>query len=311
MHAFRCGPDERGPRYTGRQVWNRQRKDEVLIDVTDVALGHMTKMRWNDDGKWIYSEQLAHPALISDEVFRQAQAILATRRVIPAEHKPHRSKHSYALRGLLLCGLCNRRMQGHWVNNSASYRCRFPSEYALANDVIHPRNITLRQAVLLDPLDRWLAGKFSRSGLTATIDELAAAAGTPACPGVWNRDVAAKIATCDRKLAQYRAALDAGGDPAVIARWITETETARATYEAMQASGAPPQSLTRDQIAALVQSLAGLPALLRDAEPADKADLYAGIGLRLTYQPQQQMVFAEVRLGEGPQWAIESVRGGT
>jgi site-specific DNA recombinase len=33
------------PRYTGRQVWNRQRKDEVLIDVHDVALGHTTKMR--------------------------------------------------------------------------------------------------------------------------------------------------------------------------------------------------------------------------------------------------------------------------
>ncbi|MBN6050686.1 recombinase family protein, partial [Nonomuraea sp. RK-328] len=28
------------PRYTGYQVWNRQRKDEVLIDVDDVGLGH-------------------------------------------------------------------------------------------------------------------------------------------------------------------------------------------------------------------------------------------------------------------------------
>jgi hypothetical protein len=35
------------PRYTGRQVWNKQRKDEVLIDVEDVALGHTTKMRRN------------------------------------------------------------------------------------------------------------------------------------------------------------------------------------------------------------------------------------------------------------------------
>ena len=36
------------PRYTGRQVWNKQRRDEVLIDVEDVALGHESKMRWND-----------------------------------------------------------------------------------------------------------------------------------------------------------------------------------------------------------------------------------------------------------------------
>jgi site-specific DNA recombinase len=36
------------PRYTGRQVWNRQRRDEVLLDVEDVAAGHETKLRWND-----------------------------------------------------------------------------------------------------------------------------------------------------------------------------------------------------------------------------------------------------------------------
>ena len=37
------------PRYTGHQVWNRQRRDEVLIDVDDVALGHQTRLRWNSD----------------------------------------------------------------------------------------------------------------------------------------------------------------------------------------------------------------------------------------------------------------------
>ena len=36
------------PRYTGRQVWNRARTDEVLIDVEDVALGHENRHRWND-----------------------------------------------------------------------------------------------------------------------------------------------------------------------------------------------------------------------------------------------------------------------
>jgi len=46
------------PRYTGRQVWNRQRKDEVLLDVHDVALGHTTVMRWNDRNKWIEDRAL-------------------------------------------------------------------------------------------------------------------------------------------------------------------------------------------------------------------------------------------------------------
>jgi len=43
------------PRYTGHQVWSKQRKGEVPIDVEDVALGHMTKLRWNESDKWRWS----------------------------------------------------------------------------------------------------------------------------------------------------------------------------------------------------------------------------------------------------------------
>src|SRR5699024_11449505 len=45
------------PRYTGFQVWNKQRKDEVLLDVRDVSLGYTTKLRWNDRDKWVWSDQ--------------------------------------------------------------------------------------------------------------------------------------------------------------------------------------------------------------------------------------------------------------
>ena len=38
------------PRYTGRQVWNEQRKDGILLDVNDVAAGFETRMRWNHPG---------------------------------------------------------------------------------------------------------------------------------------------------------------------------------------------------------------------------------------------------------------------
>jgi len=49
----------RNPRYTGRQVWNKQRKDEILLDVNDVARGYETRLRWNDTGQWVWSETLA------------------------------------------------------------------------------------------------------------------------------------------------------------------------------------------------------------------------------------------------------------
>lgn len=66
-------------RYTGRQVWNRQRKQESLIDVDDVALGHTTRLAWNTSDTWVVSDELAHPAQVSDERFEQVQRRLSSR----------------------------------------------------------------------------------------------------------------------------------------------------------------------------------------------------------------------------------------
>jgi len=55
------------PRYAGCEVWNKQRKDEVLIDVEDVGLGHETRMRWNDTTQWVWSQEPAHEAIITTE----------------------------------------------------------------------------------------------------------------------------------------------------------------------------------------------------------------------------------------------------
>ena len=35
------------PRYTGRQVWNRQRTDSELADPANTSLGHKSVQRWN------------------------------------------------------------------------------------------------------------------------------------------------------------------------------------------------------------------------------------------------------------------------
>jgi site-specific DNA recombinase len=140
------------PHYTSYQVWNRQRTDEVLLDVDNVALGHAAKMRWNPEDQWLFSEQIAHPPIISREEFDQAQAILAGRGS-RTPHKPHRLPRVYALRGVLLCGLCDRRMTGNWNNEQAYYRCRFPAEYALANRVDHPKTVYLREVDVTGRLD--------------------------------------------------------------------------------------------------------------------------------------------------------------
>ena len=47
-------------------------------------------------------------------------------------------------------------MQGQHSHGTAYYRCRFPEEYAQANKVDHPRNVIMREEILIKPLDTWL-----------------------------------------------------------------------------------------------------------------------------------------------------------
>jgi hypothetical protein len=132
-------------------VWNRQRRDEVLIDVDDVALGHETKQRWNPEGEWIWSAETVHEPIVSRELFEAAQqhARAGTQRAV--DRKPRATGRPYA-RALLLCDMCGRRMQGSWNEGRAHYRCRCPNEYGLANRVQHPRTVYVRKDAILPRL---------------------------------------------------------------------------------------------------------------------------------------------------------------
>jgi site-specific DNA recombinase len=122
-------------------VWNKQRKDEVLIDVEDVALGYTTKLRWNDNGTWLctwlWSNKVVQPPIVDRDAFDRVQAMAAGRAHAPAAHKPHRARRPYALRGCVWCGVCERWMQGHWVNdvpsrkNRPGRRCRPGSDLSV------------------------------------------------------------------------------------------------------------------------------------------------------------------------------------
>ncbi|MET7999919.1 recombinase family protein [Nonomuraea glycinis] len=76
-------------RYTGHQVWNKQRKDEILLDIENVALGTTTKQRWNTKDQWIWSEHPVHDAIVSIEEYQRVQEILATRARGTFSQRPH------------------------------------------------------------------------------------------------------------------------------------------------------------------------------------------------------------------------------
>lgn len=297
------------PRYTGHQVWSKQRKDEVLIDVDDVALGHTTKLRWNQSDKWIWSAKIVHPPLIDRETFDQVQVMVSGRAAAPAGDKPHRRQHPYALRGCLWCGICGRRMQSHRVNNAAYYRCRFAAEYALANHIEHPLNVNLREDAVIGHVDQWLAREFAPHRISETIHDLADAWRPSTTQTGRREEIKGKVAEFDRKLAQYRAALDAGASPATVAGWIAETEAEKAMYQLSNRPTEVRPRMTEEEITSIVDKLADIARVLHDADPDDKAEIFRQLGLKLTYHPGRRLVQAKI---EVPQhWQIDSVRGGT
>ena len=131
------------PRYTGRQVWNRQRTDTELADPGDVTLGHKSVQRWNLPDGWVISSRPAHPALVSEADFIAAQDVNAARGPAPAEDPAVLRR--YLLAGLLACGVCGRRMESAWSNGKPAYRCRHGRSSAMARDPARPKNAYVRE----------------------------------------------------------------------------------------------------------------------------------------------------------------------
>jgi site-specific DNA recombinase len=200
-------------------------------------------------------------------------------------------------------------MQGQQNNGEAYYRCRYALEYALAK-VDHPRNVYLRERDLLEPLDAALASAFSPHRLTETI--------TARVPHQLGDDAdheivtaRAQLAACATKLARHRAALEAGADPAIVTGWIAEVEADRRRLLAILNRPGPQaaQRMTREQITALVAQLGEIVTVLREADPADRAQVYQQLGLRLTYHPQEQKIRVQARPDADPYGKLVGVRG--
>jgi len=130
------------PRYTGRQVWNRQPTAMDLIDPANTGLGHRQVQRWGLPDGWVISARPAHPALVSGEDFVAVQGIRAARE----DKDPGRQ---YRLAGMLGCGICGRRAESCWSNNRAAYRCRHGHSSASAPDPARPRNLYIREDRIL------------------------------------------------------------------------------------------------------------------------------------------------------------------
>jgi site-specific DNA recombinase len=294
----------RNPRYTGYQVWNRQRRDESLVDVDDVALGHDTKMRWNDPSQWVWSEHPTHAAIISAETFDAAGDVFSSSQ--RGAVRRNRTKHPYALSGLVRCAQCDRKMQGSWNNDTAYYRCKFPTEYAVSQQQ-HAQTVYVREDAIVPSLDTWIGGLFDDDHLDATADALAAASQTTPDDNHGRIiELRRQLRACDARLAKYRALLEHDSDITIAATWIAEVEQERKRLERQLGRKPTPRRLTQNEIKALVHQLRDIVTVLADVDPIDKRAIYEKLGVNLTYYPDGRVHVAAgaphvlgVRVGGG------------
>jgi site-specific DNA recombinase len=134
------------PRYTGRQVRNRQRTDRDLVDPANTGLGHRDVQRWNLPEGWVISRKPAHPAIVSEADYVAAQQASAPRGPVgPATRR-------YLLAGLISCGICGRRLESAWSNGKPAYRCRHGHNSSSQPDPGRPKNSYVREEQILPRL---------------------------------------------------------------------------------------------------------------------------------------------------------------
>jgi hypothetical protein len=203
-------------------------------------------------------------------------------------------------------------MQGQYSHGVAYYRCRYPDQYALAHGIEHPRNVYLREDILIAPLDEWLTASFATDRRDDTIEAMFDAQATDREMDPAHARLRAEITACDAKIARYKATLDAGGDPAIVAGWITSTQAERAAALAQlrPIANRTVRRLSRPEIADLIHRLGDIVQALRRADPKDKAEVYRHLGLYLSYDPNRQIVRAEARPGSC-RGEMVRVEGGT
>jgi hypothetical protein len=103
----------------------------------------------------VVSRTAAHPALVSEADFVAVQLIRAAR------VNDDGAVRRYLFTGLIVCGVCGRRMDSHWVNGRAGYRCRHGHSSARPASRDRPGNLYVREDTLLAELIRGWASESS------------------------------------------------------------------------------------------------------------------------------------------------------
>ncbi|WP_082974896.1 recombinase family protein [Mycobacterium sp. E3247] len=292
------------PAYTGVRVWGKQEKYEVLVSPDDVAAGYETRMRWRNQSDWIAPDRRTHEALVPDDLAQAVRLRIQARRG-PGLVCSRESTVPYALRGLLYCAACGRRMQGAArVGKQTTrilYRCELGKSRSVPIDLRdHPRTVYLREDAVTSRLDEWIA-------TLADPEDLARGQEVDPVAGAGYAALQRQLSDANRKIAALITALESGVAVEDLTAALRQRTAERDELKARLEGAERPCAMSAGQIKELVEELGGLSAVLSEATGAERAQVYASLGLRLDYDPQFQRVTATADLSR----VAGRVRGGT
>ncbi|MGH8990632.1 MAG: recombinase family protein, partial [Acidimicrobiia bacterium] len=292
------------PSYMGKRVFGRQRRAEVLVDPADASFGYVARMKNNPVEEWVFPAEDTHEALVTPDDFAAVQARFASRRGGRGPKAPRKDRRVYPLQGLVICAACGRRMYHTTIPKGgkeyAYATCRLSTaEYARHPELeaTHPKTSYLRADKLAAAVDGWLAEISDDDHVDDTAKLLAAAEQDrhQAMTGGVDRDAEShrarqRLMEAEGRLERARATLDAGADPAVVARWINDAENDRRSAEADLARLAPDRPPTADEVKELLIALRGILDRLSTADPTTMREVYRELGLRAVWQPRSPVV---------------------
>jgi site-specific DNA recombinase len=277
------------PKYTGFAVWNRQQRTEILVDPHNPSLGHRRIMRWNDPSDWVWSREPAHEPLVTTNDFQRAQVKTSPRRTTPRTKRAS----TYRLRGLVMCAVCGRRMNGQQNHGRPHYCCKYRTQFGAEGALSHPKTVYLREDRLLGPLVEWLMDLFDPTRIDHTVELLAAAALSDHHQTSRKEGAERKLETALAKICRSEQVLEAGGDPTTVATWLNDARAAEQEARLELASLRQHAPLTANQIRAVLDALPRHEFLLSDGDPVVVNDFLHAINLTLTYDPVARTVTAE------------------
>jgi hypothetical protein len=179
-------------------------------------------------------------------------------------------------------------MQAGVIRGGVCYRCHSktlaPGSPVSAE---HPKTVNLRELTLADPLNRWLAGLFSKQQRAQTLEFLLEAHNADDS-NLRRNIVKARIADANQKLERYTRAIEAGIDPSSLVAAMNAAQAERAAAQVELNTIPRPVQVTARELSGIIDSHGDIRARLDAGDPMDKMELYKALEVQIRYQPIQR-----------------------